>query len=251
MPPSAAWPRPAGRRRGVRARARPPDGSCRRRDPTARPAGSGPRVRRGAWRRVRRAGGTPGAAMPSAVTPASSHGCGRRTLRLPGADQESATGSHRPVPERGARDQPVVRFINICLDKYKMRRLGSLYTAIRIYSRTPRAYRRASMADATIRDAVREKYGAIARTAGASGCCGPSACCGGGDPITSDLYSEAETAGLPADAVAVSLGCGNPTALLALEAGSDRARPRLRRRHRRAAVGDGASGRPARCTAST
>ncbi len=51
-----------------------------------------------------------------------------------------------------------------------------------------------------------------------TGCCGPTAC-GCGDPITSNLYSDAETSGLPADAVAASLGCGNPTALLALEPG--------------------------------
>src|SRR3989442_3891293 len=72
-------------------------------------------------------------------------------------------------------------------------------------------------------DAVREKYGAIATavkesTSGKTGCCGPSAC-GCGDPITSNLYSDAETSALPADAVAASLGCGNPTALLALEPG--------------------------------
>jgi arsenite methyltransferase len=75
------------------------------------------------------------------------------------------------------------------------------------------------MTDTILQTAVRDKYGAIARSVGATGCCGPSACCGGGDPITTGLYSEAETQGLPADAVAVSLGCGNPTALLALEAG--------------------------------
>ena len=74
-----------------------------------------------------------------------------------------------------------------------------------------------------IHDAVREKYGAIATavkesSSGKTGCCGPSAC-GCGDPITSNLYSDAETSGLPADAVAASLGCGNPTALLALEPG--------------------------------
>ena len=49
--------------------------------------------------------------------------------------------------------------------------------------------------------------------------CGSGACCGGGDPITSNLYDEAETRDLPEEAVAVSLGCGNPTALLALEPG--------------------------------
>src|SRR4051812_21053589 len=73
-----------------------------------------------------------------------------------------------------------------------------------------------------VHQAVRDKYGAIAsgiaRSSTAGGCCGPSSC-GCGDPITADLYADAETAGLPADAVAASLGCGNPTALLALEAG--------------------------------
>jgi arsenite methyltransferase len=76
----------------------------------------------------------------------------------------------------------------------------------------------------TIQEAVREKYGAIATSVTTSsaetrlGCCGNSAT-GCGDPITSNLYSDAETGSLPADAVAASLGCGNPTALLALEAG--------------------------------
>jgi SAM-dependent methyltransferase len=69
-----------------------------------------------------------------------------------------------------------------------------------------------------IQDAVREKYGNIARSAGSAGCCGPSSC-GCGDPITSDLYSDAETAGLPSEAVAVSLGCGNPTALIDIQPG--------------------------------
>src|SRR5437867_2054520 len=73
-----------------------------------------------------------------------------------------------------------------------------------------------------IQQAVREKYGAIAtsvqESSGKTGCCGPSAC-GCGDPITSNLYSDAETRSLPADALAASLGCGNPTALLALEPG--------------------------------
>ena len=72
----------------------------------------------------------------------------------------------------------------------------------------------------TVKDAVKDRYGAIARSVGASGGCGPGACCGGlGDPITSDLYSAAETQGLPADAVAVSLGCGNPTARAELQPG--------------------------------
>src|SRR3984893_839046 len=75
------------------------------------------------------------------------------------------------------------------------------------------------MTDTNVQAAVQERYGAIAMAVGkAGGCCGPTPC-GCGDPITSNLYSEAETQGLPADAVAVSLGCGNPTALIALQPG--------------------------------
>ena len=72
-----------------------------------------------------------------------------------------------------------------------------------------------------IQQAVQEHYGAIARKVteaapARTGCCGPTSC-GCGDPITSNLYSDTETSGLPSTAVAASLGCGNPTALLALE----------------------------------
>jgi arsenite methyltransferase len=73
-----------------------------------------------------------------------------------------------------------------------------------------------------IQQAVREKYGAIAASVSnaepAAGCCGPTAC-GCGDPISSNLYSDAEKSGLPAEAVAASLGYGNPTALLSLQPG--------------------------------
>ncbi len=73
-----------------------------------------------------------------------------------------------------------------------------------------------------IQQAVREKYGAIAtsvtQSSNTTSCCGPRAC-GGEDPITSNLYSDAEAGSLPADAVAASMGCGNPTALLTLEPG--------------------------------
>jgi arsenite methyltransferase len=84
------------------------------------------------------------------------------------------------------------------------------------------AYKGSMMSD--IQRAVKEKYGAIATSVRASsaasktGCCGPTAC-GCGDPITSNLYSAAERGDLPAEAVAASLGCGNPTALLPLEPG--------------------------------
>src|SRR4051812_28762582 len=74
------------------------------------------------------------------------------------------------------------------------------------------------MSNTHVQDAVREKYAEIARSVGKTGCCGPTAC-GCGDPISSDLYSTTETDGIPADAVAVSLGCGNPTALIDLQPG--------------------------------
>jgi arsenite methyltransferase len=71
-----------------------------------------------------------------------------------------------------------------------------------------------------IHDIVREKYGAIARSVGATSCCGPAPCgCGGGDPVTRNLYSDGEASTVPAEAVQASLGCGNPTALASLEPG--------------------------------
>ena len=78
-----------------------------------------------------------------------------------------------------------------------------------------------------IKDTVKEKYGAVA-TRVASGdtdaaCCGSSGCCGSTteawDPITSDLYDDGQKAGVPAEALLASLGCGNPTALAQLHEG--------------------------------
>src|SRR5437870_11714673 len=81
--------------------------------------------------------------------------------------------------------------------------------------------RRHGMANETLKQIVKEKYGQAAQraTSGDSGCCGSTAARGGCDPITSNLYAAGETAGLPAQAVAASLGCGNPTALAALRPG--------------------------------
>ena len=81
--------------------------------------------------------------------------------------------------------------------------------------------------DSTLKATVKEKYGqaALRVTAGEtdSSCCGSSACCGATteawDPITSDLYDERQKAGIPAEAVLASLGCGNPTALAELKTG--------------------------------
>jgi arsenite methyltransferase len=76
---------------------------------------------------------------------------------------------------------------------------------------------------AKITEAVKEKYGeAASRVAsGGAASCGtaPSSSCCGGDPITSNLYESAQTAGLPQGAVLASLGCGNPTALAQLKPG--------------------------------
>ncbi len=83
-----------------------------------------------------------------------------------------------------------------------------------------------------LRATVQSRYGAVAQrvTDGAttpSSCCSPGAgssgCCGSTseswDPITDKLYDAAQTAGLPAEAVLASLGCGNPTALAELHEG--------------------------------
>ena len=73
----------------------------------------------------------------------------------------------------------------------------------------------------TIKQVVQEKYGRAAlqaRGGQKAGCgCGTSICCT--DPITSNLYDESQAAGIPAEAVLASLGCGNPTALAELKPG--------------------------------
>jgi len=72
-----------------------------------------------------------------------------------------------------------------------------------------------------LREVIQQKYGEAARRAATgeekSGCCGTG--CGCSDPITSDLYAVDQTSALPAEAVAASLGCGNPTALIELHEG--------------------------------
>jgi arsenite methyltransferase len=73
----------------------------------------------------------------------------------------------------------------------------------------------------SIKEVVKQKYGEAARRAssGGGGCCGEGSSCCQGDPITSNLYEEAQKAELPAEAVLASLGCGNPTALAQLNPG--------------------------------
>jgi len=72
-----------------------------------------------------------------------------------------------------------------------------------------------------IKEQVKQRYGqAAARvTARSSSCCKPGTPQDCKDPITTDLYSTKESAAVPADALAASLGCGNPTALAELAPG--------------------------------
>ncbi len=96
------------------------------------------------------------------------------------------------------------------------------------------------MADADVQEQVRARYAAAATAVSATGrdalavvdadqCCTPTtaeanaSCCGGGDEVDaafgSSLYSVGEQGELPAEAVAASLGCGNPLAVAELRAG--------------------------------
>src|SRR5215210_2678886 len=72
-----------------------------------------------------------------------------------------------------------------------------------------------------IRAVVRQKYGEAALRArdGHASCgCGSTGACGP-DPITSELYTEAQAAAIPPETLLASLGCGNPTALAELNPG--------------------------------
>jgi arsenite methyltransferase len=84
-----------------------------------------------------------------------------------------------------------------------------------------------------IRDAVRDRYAAAARSVGTdedAGCCGSgeSSCgCGSGTALDSEqreifgseLYSDSDRQALPDEARLASLGCGNPTAVADLHEG--------------------------------
>ncbi|MBK1788994.1 arsenite methyltransferase [Prauserella cavernicola] len=77
-----------------------------------------------------------------------------------------------------------------------------------------------SQQSADLRETVRQRYAeaAVQVTTGGAGCCAP-------EPIELDenfgvaLYDDTERGTLPADAVAASLGCGNPTAVADLHPG--------------------------------
>ncbi len=74
-----------------------------------------------------------------------------------------------------------------------------------------------------IKDVVKEKYGQAAlrvtNKAGGSSCCGAAPAREYCDPITANLYDEAQAGQIPEEAMLASLGCGNPTALAQLSPG--------------------------------
>jgi arsenite methyltransferase len=73
--------------------------------------------------------------------------------------------------------------------------------------------------EATIKEQVKQHYGKTALDilqGTQKSCCGSGGSC---DPISADLYSDAEAGVVPAAALQLSLGCGNPTALAELKPG--------------------------------
>jgi ubiquinone/menaquinone biosynthesis C-methylase UbiE len=76
--------------------------------------------------------------------------------------------------------------------------------------------------DSSLREQVRERYAREAKRVlqgTQASCCGSGSAPLGDNPITSNLYGRGETGGLPAEAIAASLGCGNPTMLAELKPG--------------------------------
>jgi arsenite methyltransferase len=67
----------------------------------------------------------------------------------------------------------------------------------------------------TLKAMVKDKYGKAARGVSDGGCCSG----GCDDPITANLYGEADASAVPHEAIRASLGCGNPTALAELKPG--------------------------------
>ncbi|MGO9962397.1 MAG: arsenite methyltransferase [Acidimicrobiales bacterium] len=68
-----------------------------------------------------------------------------------------------------------------------------------------------------IYEAVRDRYATAAHAASNRSCCGPGDTTSG--VVSTNLYEKDEINALPADAVAASLGCGNPTMLADLQPG--------------------------------
>src|SRR5271169_328753 len=78
------------------------------------------------------------------------------------------------------------------------------------------------MMSTDIKEVVKEQYGqaALRVHSGGSSCCGASTALDSCyDPITTNLYDQAQAGLVPEDALKASLGCGNPTALTQLVPG--------------------------------
>jgi arsenite methyltransferase len=73
----------------------------------------------------------------------------------------------------------------------------------------------------SVKEVVKERYGqaALRVKSGGSSCCGASPAGASCDPITSNLYDDAQAGQIPEEAMLASLGCGNPTALAELRPG--------------------------------
>jgi len=67
----------------------------------------------------------------------------------------------------------------------------------------------------TIKNAVRDRYGARARNSDSASCCGPSNI----DNLLSHGYSREEVGQLPESAIVMAAGCGNPTGLGMIQVG--------------------------------
>lgn len=78
-----------------------------------------------------------------------------------------------------------------------------------------------------VREQVRQRYAlaAVETQAGLGGCCGDGGCCAPGAVVDVDekfgagLYSAQDAVSVPVEALAASLGCGNPLAIAELRAG--------------------------------
>ncbi len=135
---------------------------------------------------------------------------------------------------RFARCVPsVLSVCHICLDKYTWLRHACPYLLKRMWHTESTEERSDGSRDrkrdrcqgarnqmtqtvqTDMKSAIRDKYGKAASGVATGGCCGGEC----GDPITANLYGDAEKAGLPKEAVSASLGCGNPTALIDLKPG--------------------------------
>jgi len=80
-----------------------------------------------------------------------------------------------------------------------------------------------TLPEQSVKEIVRARYSEAARSVQnqkAASCCGSDCCAAeSADPISVGLYDESQKAGLPAEAILASLGCGNPTALAELRPG--------------------------------